>query len=189
MMLETERLYLRPWRDEDAGALYELAKDPEVGPAAGWPAHKSIEESRNIIHNVLSAPETYAVVRKTDGRLVGSAGLKLGEDSTSEKQDEPELGYWIGKPFWGSGYATEAANEMILRAFTDCHATAVWCCHYEGNERSHRVIEKCCFQYVRTNPEGDTLLGYYLPELEYRLAKEDWRNSGNSISGHQFRND
>ena len=180
--LETERLYLRPWTDDDAEALFELAKDPDVGPAAGWPAHKSVEESRDIIHNVLSAPETYASVCKEDGRLIGSVGLKFGEDSTSEKQDEPELGYWIGKPFWGNGYATEAAHEMILRAFMECHAAAVWCCHYEGNERSFRVIDKCCFRYVRTNPEGDTLLGYHLPELEYRIAKEEFFLGGSFYS-------
>ena len=119
---------------------------------------------------------------KEDGRLSGSVGLKFGEDSTSEKQDEPELGYWIGKPFWGNGYATEAAHEMILRAFMECHAAAVWCCHYEGNERSFRVIDKCCFRYVRTNPEGDTLLGYHLPELEYRIAKEEFFLGGSFYS-------
>lgn len=170
MLIETERLYLRPWRVEDAEDLYELAKDPEVGPAAGWPAHKDAEESRQIILTVLAAPETYVMIRKEDGNLIGSIGLKFGEDSTSELQDEPELGYWIGRAYWGRGYATEAAKAMIIRAFEECHAHAVWCCHYEGNHRSQRVIEKCGFHYIRTNPEGDTLLGYKLPELEYRIS-------------------
>lgn len=170
MTIETERLYLRPWLDSDAEELYELAKDPEVGPAAGWPAHKNVEESRQIIRTVFTAPETYAVIRKKDEKLIGSAGLRFGEDSTSELEDEPELGYWIGKEFWGRGYATEAAKAMIARAFRECGARAVWCCHYEGNERSRRVIEKCGFHYVHTNPKGDTLLGYKLPELEYRMA-------------------
>ena len=169
MTIETDRLYLRPWVVGDADDLYTLAKDPEVGPSAGWPAHQNAEESRRIILNVLAVPETYAIIRKEDAKLIGSIGLKFGEDSTSEAQDEPELGYWIGKDFWGRGYATEAAKAMITWAFTECHARAVWCCHYEGNERSRRVIEKCGFRYVRTNPEGDTLLGYKLPELEYKL--------------------
>ena len=51
-ILETERLLLRPWKDCDAGALYELAKDPEVGPRAGWPVHESEENSREIIRTV-----------------------------------------------------------------------------------------------------------------------------------------
>lgn len=61
-MLETERLILRPWAEADAEALYKYAKDPEVGPIAGWPVHTSVENSREIIREVLSAPETYAVI-------------------------------------------------------------------------------------------------------------------------------
>lgn len=91
--LETERLYMRPWADSDADDLYEMAKDPEVGPAAGWPVHRSVDESREIIRTVFRAPETYAVVRKGHGRLIVCVGLKFGSDSTSELQDEPELGY------------------------------------------------------------------------------------------------
>ena len=90
MTIETDRLYLRPWVVGDADDLYTLAKDPEVGPSAGWPAHQNAEESRRIILNVLAVPETYAIIRKEDAKLIGSIGLKFGEDSTSEAQDEPE---------------------------------------------------------------------------------------------------
>lgn len=60
MIFETERLILRPWKESDAESLYEYAKNPEVGPIAGWPAHTSVENSLEIIRNVLSADETYA---------------------------------------------------------------------------------------------------------------------------------
>ena len=55
MRLETERLILRPWSEEDAQDLYVYAKDPQVGPIAGWPPHTSVENSLEIIKNVLSA--------------------------------------------------------------------------------------------------------------------------------------
>ena len=58
MELQTERLLLRPWYDSDAEDLYEYAKDQRVGPIAGWPAHTSVENSREIIRDVLSAPES-----------------------------------------------------------------------------------------------------------------------------------
>ena len=58
MELQTPRLLLRPWEESDAEALYELAKDPDVGPAAGWNVHKDVEESREIIRTILSAPGT-----------------------------------------------------------------------------------------------------------------------------------
>lgn len=60
-ILETERLILRPWLEDDAGELCKYASDPDVGPAAGWPPHTSVDNSRDIISTVLSASETYAV--------------------------------------------------------------------------------------------------------------------------------
>lgn len=75
MTLETERLLLRPWREEDAEELYKYARDPEVGPAAGWPVHTSVDDSRGIIRNVLSAEGTFAVVLKETGLPVGSIGI------------------------------------------------------------------------------------------------------------------
>lgn len=86
-ILQTERLYLRKWEESDADALYELAKDPQVGPAAGWMPYKSQTESKEITRNVFQAPETYAVIRKSDDRLVGYIGLRFGADSTSELTD------------------------------------------------------------------------------------------------------
>ena len=61
MILETERLMLRPWSESDAESLYEFAKDSRVGPIAGWPVHTNVENSRQIIKDVLSADETYAM--------------------------------------------------------------------------------------------------------------------------------
>lgn len=63
-MMETERLLLRPWQESDAEALYRWASDPEVGPAAGWSPHTSVENSRDIIRTVLDKEGTFAVVPK-----------------------------------------------------------------------------------------------------------------------------
>ena len=91
-MLETKRLILRPWHETDAESLYEYAKDPEIGPPAGWPPHTSVENSREVIQKVLSAPETYAVCLK-DGKAIGSVGLKLkGSTDMTDREDECELG-------------------------------------------------------------------------------------------------
>lgn len=148
MIYETERLILRPWREDDAAALYEYAKDPLVGPAAGWPVHKSVEDSREIIKNVLSTSETYAVCLKEDNRAVGSIGLKQGEQTDmTERDDECELGYWIGRPFWGQGLIPEAGRELLRHAFEDLGMRAVWCGYYEGNGKSRRVQDKLGFVY------------------------------------------
>ena len=83
MELTTERLLLRTWKETDAESLYEYAKDPEVGPIAGWPVHTSVENSREIIRGVLSAEETYAVCLKEDGKAIGSIGLMIGTASNA----------------------------------------------------------------------------------------------------------
>lgn len=99
MELYTERLILRPWQESDAEDLYKYAKNPEVGPIAGWPPHTSIDNSRDIIQNVLAADETYAVCLKEDNQAIGSIGLMIGKKSNLDiPDDEGEVGYWIGVP-------------------------------------------------------------------------------------------
>lgn len=148
MILETTRLLLRPWREEDAEDLYKYASDPEVGPPAGWPPHTSVEESREIIRTVLSAAETYAVCLKEDGRPIGSIGLHRND--LAERDDEYELGYWIGKPFWGQGMIPEASREILRYAFEELGMARIWCGYYDGNVKSRRVQEKLGFVYHHT---------------------------------------
>lgn len=148
MILETARLVLRPWEDSDAESLYEYAKDPADGPIAGWPPHQSIEESRNVIRNVLQGREAYAICLKEDGRAIGAVELKLnGHTDMTDRDDECELGYWLGKPFWGQGLMPEAVKEVLRHAFEECGMTTVWVGYYEGNTKSKRVQEKSGFRY------------------------------------------
>ena len=147
-MPETKRLILRRWKESDAENLYEYAKDPDVGPIAGWPAHKSMDESLDVIRNVLSGPEAYAICLKPEDRAIGAIELKLnGCTDMTERDDECELGYWLGKPFWGQGIMPEAAGEMLRHAFENLGMTKVWCGYYEGNNKSKRVQEKVGFRY------------------------------------------
>ena len=94
----TERLVLRAWKESDAESLYKYARDPAIGPIAGWPPHTSVEDSLNVIRTVFSAPETYAVVLKETGEPVGSAGIMSGEGlhSAEMKVDEGEIGSYTG---------------------------------------------------------------------------------------------
>ena len=159
MLLETERLILRRWEKNDAESLYEYAKDPDVGPIAGWPAHRSIEESRDVIKNVFNGKEAYAICLKTDNRAIGAIELKLnGHTDMTERDDECELGYWLGKPFWGQGIVPEAVKEMLRHAFEEIGITTVWVGYYEGNAKSKRVQEKCGFRYRWKSEDVDVPL-------------------------------
>lgn len=150
-MLETERLILRKWTDADAESLFHYAKDPAVGPAAGWQPHQSVEESRNVIRNLLNGAECYAICEKGSDEAIGSIELRLnGHTDMTDRDDECELGYWLGKPFWGRGYMPEAAKEILRHGFEDLGMNVIWCGYYDGNQKSKRVQEKLGFTYHHT---------------------------------------
>ena len=175
-MISTRRLILRHWHDADAPALFRYASDPDIGPVAGWPPHTSIENSLEIIHTVFAAPETYAVVLKDTGEPVGSCGIMFsdGLHSASMTQAEAEIGYWIGKPYWGQGLIPEAAMALLSRCFNDLHLDAVWCAYYDGNTKSRRVIEKCGFRFHHTNRDVLSPLGDKRTEHFYLMTKADY---------------
>ena len=174
MILETNRLILRPWREDDAEDLYTYASDPDVGPPAGWPPHTSVENSLEIIRTVLSAPETYAVCLKENGKPIGSIGFHRND--LAEDDDEYELGYWIGKQFWGQGLIPEASREMLRYAFEDLKMNRIWCGYYDGNEKSRRVQEKLGFVYQRkTDGIEVSLLDEIRTGHSNLMTKERWQ--------------
>ena len=176
MILKTDRLLLRPWDEADAESLFEYARDDRVGPIAGWPVHTSVEDSREVIRTVLSAPETYAVCLKEDGSAIGSIGLMVGKQSNLDLPDnEGELGFWIGVPFWGQGLIPEASWALIRHAFADLGLETLWCGYFDGNGKSRRAQEKCGFVYHHTNRDVPwPLLGDVRTEHVTRLTREEW---------------
>lgn len=151
MELFSTRLALRPWADADAPALFELARDPRVGTAAGWPPHTSEEQSLDILRNVLQGPEQYAITLRESGELIGAIGLLTGDACDYlEADDEYSVGYWIGVPYWGQGFAAEALQRLIDHARDSLGARAIYADHFLENTQSHRVMEKCGLSPVRT---------------------------------------
>lgn len=177
--METQRLILRPWHDEDAAALYKYASDPAVGSVAGWPPHTSVDNSREIIRTVLSGPETYAMVLKETGEPIGSIGIMYGDGLHSAQmgEGEAEIGYWLGVPYWGKGLTPEAVRRILRRCFDELGLRAVWCGHYEGNTRSRRVMEKCGFVFHHTEKGKPSPLGDIRTEHFLRLTAGKWHES------------
>ena len=177
MTLETPRLRLRPWADSDADQLYALARDPRVGPVAGWPPHKDLQNSRRILKDILQTEESYAIVLKKTGAVIGSIGLRRDSDLASG-DSERELGYWLGVPYWGKGFMPEAAKEMLRHAFEDLLLDVVWCGYYEGNAQSARVQEKLGFTFQRkTERLFVAQMNEYRTGYVNRMTEQEWRRS------------
>ena len=176
MILETERLVLRPWTEDDAEDLYRYASDPDIGPAAGWEVHTSVEESLEVIRTVLAPPEKYALVPKALGHPAGSIGLMLGENSNiGLPEGEGEIGYWIAKPLWGQGLMPEAVRELLRHCFRDLGLKKIWCGYYIGNDQSRRVQEKCGFVYQYTlENQPCRIPGVFHDENINCITREEW---------------
>lgn len=197
MVLNTERLRLRPWRvddEEETRSLFRYARDPEVGPAAGWAVHGSPQESARIIRDVLAVPETYAITLAGDDEAIGSVGLSYGtliftSDEVdgnrygigSEIEGRPakacEFGYWIAKPFWGQGLVPEAVAAFICHGFEDLGLESMWARHDVNNVKSKRVMQKCGLQYAGTmhHVRMEQLDGeVYRDEDVRRITRQEW---------------
>ena len=177
MNMEKQRLILRSWTENDAESLYNYAKVPAIGPIAGWPPHTSVENSREIIRDILSAPETYAVVLKETNEPIGSVGIMFadGVHSADMQDGDAEIGYWIGVPYWGQGLIPEAVQRLLKRCFVELDVKRVWCGHYDGNIKSRRVMEKCGFKYHHTEEGKTSPLGDIRTEHFTLLTREDWK--------------
>lgn len=169
MILKTTNLTLRPWIKEDAKCLYHFAKNPNVGPIAGWPPHKSIKDSLNIINTVFSKKETYAIVK--DNIPIGCVGLLFYQDTNHWwGEDGVELGYWIAEEYWGNGYATEASKRLIEHAFDELNVTVIYATYRVENNQSKRVLEKLGFKYY-TEMQNENYLHEIFKEIAMKLEK------------------
>lgn len=176
--MESKRLLLRPFVMSDAEALYELAKDPDVGIHAGWPVHTSVENSEEILEKILIKNGQFAIILKESGNLIGA--IALSSDPKRENEEVKMLGYWIGKSYWGNGYVTEAAETLLEYGFDKQGYDLISVYHYGYNKRSEAVIKKLGFQYEGYQRNATQRFdGKILDDVLYSMSKEEYKQSKN----------
>lgn len=142
--METERILLRPWLDSDAETLFKYASDSDVGPRAGWPPHKFVEGSLEIIRTVFNAEGMWAVIWKDSGEAIGCVGyLPASASNLKIAEDHADVGYWIARSYWGKSICTEALQMVIDYCFNEKGFTTLWGDYFPSNPASGRVMEKC----------------------------------------------
>ncbi len=147
--LYTQRLYLRAMTNDDAGDIFEYASNQNVGPNAGWKPHESREETLAVMKAIFLDKESmWGIVLKQSGKLIGSIGLV--KDPKRENDNARMMGYSLGEPYWGVGYMTEAAREVLRYGFCDMKLGLISAYCYPFNERSKSVLKKCGFVYEGT---------------------------------------
>jgi RimJ/RimL family protein N-acetyltransferase len=141
VVMRTKRLNLRDLAESDAERIAEFAGDWDI---ARMTARIPFPYSVPLAHQWMRELEPGEFVRTIDfdGELIGAVGYLPCEDGSAE------IGYWIGKPWWGRGFATEAAGALVRYCFTKGGYSRLTCCHFVDNPASARVIVKLGFRYV-----------------------------------------
>lgn len=152
IILETERLRIRPWRKEDLDDFYEYAKVDGVGQMAGWNPHTSILESERILTSFIEEKKVFALELKENQKVIGSIGLEEQSISLNDYYENyigREIGYVLSKEYWGRGLMPEAVKRVIEYCFEEEKYDFLICSHFTTNSQSKRVIEKSGFKFVK----------------------------------------
>ncbi len=167
-VLETERLVLRAPQHGDIKVITRLVNDRRVAEnTARIPHPYGVDDAGRFIAavNRQDGEATFAIIR--DGDLIGVCGVEPRENA-------PEIGYWLGAPFWGRGYATEAVRALIDHAFGALGHDALQAGARVGNPASRRVLEKCGFQWTGVGLYRIRAINSSAPLDRFRLDRGLW---------------
>lgn len=172
-VLETERLRLRPYGEEDIAELVPLIGAREVAAMTLRIPHPYTEQdARQFIESMKADDEVRLGIRlRADGRLIGGVGLRL-----NRPHGNAELGYWIGVPFWGKGYATEAAWEIVRHGFQDMGFHRIFASHFKGNVASRRVLTKLGMHHEGCQREHVCKWGQHIDSELYGILRSEWES-------------
>lgn len=172
--IETKRLILRELKRSDARSVFEYAKDPRVGPNAGWQPHTTEEDSLEFINYAIKKrdfgqPGIFAIIVKDSYKMIGTIEIH------SYQEFKAEIGFVLHPDFWNQGYITEAAKAVIIYGMEILELKRLAYCHFEHNLQSKRVCEKLGFQFEGILRKKFKLFdGQYLDDYTYSITDEDY---------------
>jgi len=175
--LETERLLLRSFDENDLHDFNYYAKDRDVGPNAGWPPHETQAQTREVILRFMAEDNVWALEEKSSRKVIGSLGVH--RDSRRDRSDSVRMiGYALGKDWWGKGYMTEAVKRVLQFLFEEKEMELITVYHFSFNQRSQRVIEKCGFHREGVLRQASRLYdGSILDDVCYSMTREEYLQS------------
>jgi [ribosomal protein S5]-alanine N-acetyltransferase len=173
---ETERLLLRRLEISDAPRLTELFGNYEVLRMITGVAYPYTEDhARDFIGRAQENFDAgtnfaFAMVSKAEQTLIGCIELGLRRQFR-----HGDLGYWVGAPYWGKGYMTEAARQMLRYGFDDLNLNRIYSCHFAHNPASGRVMQKIGMTYEATLRQYIVKFDEYVDMVYYGILKSEWQ--------------
>lgn len=177
VILKTDRLTLRPWRESDLSDFFAYASVDGVGQMAGWMPHKDLDESRVILRHFIEGKKTFAL--EYEGKVIGSLGVEFYSEALYPELAPLQgrsIGYVLSKDYWGQGLMPEAVKAVTAWLFDEAKLDFLLVSHFDWNTQSRRVIEKSGFRYLKTK-ELETRCNTVETTLEYILYHPQRRNN------------
>ncbi len=175
-ILESDRVLLRPYVEQDAARVQSLAGDRAIADTTlniPHPYEDGMAEQWIGKHRGLFAAGThviYAVTERATSELLGTVGLTV-----ERRFNKANLGYWIGKPYWGQGFATEAAGLIVAYGFRELGLHRIASMHIVRNPASGKVMQKLGMQYEGTLRADTMKWGRYEDLCVYGLLVDEWK--------------
>jgi len=175
----SNRIILRPIDRIDYLDMFDYSKRDNVGPNAGWEPHQSIDETKKIIEMMISETFTndkigvFSIVDKKSYKMIGTVGLQR----LNKQKGSIALGYGLSPDYWGKGLMLEAVIKLIPWIFEDLNLYRIECGHYDYNQQSRRVIEKCGFTFEGISRKKIVLSdGIRCDLYNYSILKDEYEN-------------
>lgn len=185
LIVETPRLVLRPLELADADALFAHASDAEVSKWMAWDPHEDRGVTVAFLERMIAAREAGTSVGWAiliDDKPAGVISLdSITWQFRAWRVDRAEMGYWLGRPFWGQGYMSEAATSALRFAFETLglHKVTIGC--VEGNEPSRAIIEKLGFRFLAMYQDDFFRFGKWWDHRRYELTASEWGDSTRTL--------
>jgi len=172
--LETQRLILRTWLNNDVHDYYEFASDEQVGIMAGFKPHESLFESQIILNIFMIQNKSWAIYHRQDNKVIGYIDLHP-DPKRSSKIKCLSIGYSLNKKYWGQGIMVEASQAVMAYVFKELKLDLLTIYHYTDNNQSKRVIEKLGFSYDGTLRSSARLFNNMIKdEACYSMSKQEY---------------
>lgn len=179
--LRTARLVLRRFRPEDAEDIFAYASDPQMTTWVPWEAHRSLDDSRAFVERVLQKyrerrEAEWVITLRPGGRVIGT--VRLGQYHPVHRR--ADLGYAVGRAWWGQGYATEAARAVVAFGFSRLDLNRIWAICDPGNGASERVMQKVGMRFEGVLREHMYEKGEFRDVKLYAILRRDWEPGAGS---------
>lgn len=171
--LDTARLRLRAYSEDDIAELVPLIGAREVAATTGRIPHPyAVKDAEEFLAKIESDREVrLAVTLRDSSRLIGGVGLRL-----VEQHQQAELGYWLGVPYWGRGYGTEAAREMLRFGFEGLKLHRIFATHFSSNPASGRILRKLGMRHEGCQRQHFRKWDEFVDLELYGMLQAEWEN-------------